>query len=202
MSTVLETQGKYAEAHLAAQRARETDAFLRDASTIVYRLFNTSFELEQADDARHWCMLGRAEFPADWLFRHCQVLLAAHETRSRADIAPAWRTTEELLTVAPAGWTHALQPQVHLLMAAAIARAGLPDSALRVIRRTRTAAANDPQLDYYESLARLALGQQDSALALIHAYLRNEPNDRRYVGNSVWFKPLRGTPRFDSLTTP
>ena len=48
----------------------------------------------------------------------------------------------------------------------------------------------------------LALGQQDSALALIHAYLRNEPNDRRYVGNSVWFKPLRGTPRFDSLTTP
>jgi serine/threonine-protein kinase len=199
LSVVLEAAGKYAEANRAAQQAFEADAFLRDADEIVFRLFKTAFELERLPDAIRWCEQGQRSFPNDWYFPYCHLQLLGWPLTAAPNARSVWRVVEDVRRVsAPEDWVW-LGPRVHMMAAAALARVGLPDSADRVIRRARTEAPDDPQLLYYEAVARLRLAQPDSALHLLAALVGQSPEDKPYLRVHSLFRPLWGDPRFQAM---
>ena len=56
-------QAEIAEAKLAALRAYEADPYLRDANKTIWRLFQSSLDLEDAVESAHWCDEGSGGSP-------------------------------------------------------------------------------------------------------------------------------------------
>jgi hypothetical protein len=75
----------------------------------------------------------------------------------------------------------------------------LRDSAEAVIRRARTAAPDDSELDFYEAEARMLLGDHEAALRLLKRYLETNPRFRAYLRVYPLFRPFRSDPRFQTL---
>jgi len=86
-----------------------------------------------------------------------------------------------------------------MMVAAVLARAGLADSAEQVIARTKMTAPPDPQLPYYEALARVRLKQPLVAAGLLEALVRRSPNLLRFFRSRPAFEPLWDDPRLRSL---
>jgi hypothetical protein len=90
-----------------------------------------------------------------------------------------------------------------MLVAVPIARAGLVDSARRVIVRARASRAEDPtgELIGREVLVRTLIGDTDEALRLLGPYLAAFPQHREGFtkGNTWWWRPLQSDPRFNAL---
>jgi hypothetical protein len=192
---VLQFSGKVAESKLAAQRAYEADAYLRDASAIVLRLFDTSLELKRYSEAAGWCERGRESFPSEWTFRMCRLSLMAWSPEVEADVPAAWQVLAEIDTVAAPGDRVWLRPQMTMMVAAVVAAAGLRDSAERVIDRARAEAPADPALTYYEALARVRLGQRAEAAERLATLLRRSPIFEAFLRSHSAFEPLWSDPR-------
>jgi hypothetical protein len=86
-----------------------------------------------------------------------------------------------------------------MMVAAVLARAGLGDSAERVIARTKRAAPPDPQLPYYEALARVRLKQPVIAAGLVEELVRRSPNLLRFLRSRTAFESLWDDPRLSDL---
>ena len=199
LSVVLQFSGKVAESNLAAQRAYEADAYLSDASAIVLRLFDTSLELGRYSEAAQWCERGRQAFPREWTFLMCRLSLMAWSPEVRPDVPTAWAILAEIDTVAPAGYRPWLRPQMTMLVAAVVGAAGLRDSAVRIVDRARAVAPSDPELPYYEALARVRLGQPHEAAGQLAKFLGRSPNFEAFLRSHSAFEPLWTDPR---LRTP
>ena len=195
------------ESKVAAQRAYEADVYLAEAPAVVWRLFVTSLDLEQFRDADKWCAEGRRRFAADPRFIRCRLwLLGAQAVEARveaADVDTAWRLVEELRLRTPDG----ARPQAHraarMWAAAVVARAGMADSARRVLRAARGSNAIDAdgELTVAEAFVRQLLGDRDEALGLIKVYLSEHPDHRAGIAASrswVW-RDFHKDPRFQDL---
>jgi TolB-like protein len=190
LSGVLQFSGKLAEANLVARSAFEADAYLADAAAIVTRLFETSLELRRFDEAEQWCDRGRLSFPRNWRFRMCQLSLQAWSPTARPDLSRAWRLLEQLDSLATADERPWLRPQMTMIVATVAAATGLKDSAERIIAAANAAAPDNPDMPYYEALARVRLAQPAAAARLLGVLLRRTPN----------FLPiLRSQSEFDGL---
>jgi hypothetical protein len=84
-------------------------------------------------------------------------------------------------------------------VAAVLALAGLPDSAVAVVEAVRREGSTGAYVQYFEANVRVRLGQYDSALDLLEGYLEAMPHRRAYIGRDWWWEPLRSEPRFQSL---
>jgi TolB-like protein len=199
VSAVHQLLGKLSEANFAARRAYEADAFLRDASAIVFRLFHTSLDLKRYSEAAHWCDRGRRSYPNEWLFLICQLSLMAWSPPVKPDVRRAWSIMEELDAVASSDILTWLKPQMTMMVAAVIARASLADSAERVIARANTAAPADTQMLYYETLARVLLGQPDKAAGLLHQLIQRNPNFVRTFRSDPALSSLWNDPRLRAI---
>lgn len=199
LSAVLEFSGKVAEANLAAEQAYEADAYLRDASTIMFRVFNTSLDMKNFEAAQRWCDRGRRAFPRDWTFLICQLSLLGWSPLVLANGDKAWAVLRQLDSVAPAEALIWIKPQMTMMVAAVLARAGLPDSAGQVIARAKADAPADPQLPYYEALARVRLQQPAAAAALLQQLLQRSPNLGKFLRSRSAFQPLWNDPRLRRL---
>jgi eukaryotic-like serine/threonine-protein kinase len=196
LSAVLEFAGKVAEANLAAEQSYEADAYLQDADAIMFRVFNTSLDLKRFADAQSWCERGRRTFPKDWTFLLCQLSLLGWSKLSVPDVDAAWRVVRQLDSVASPEAAEWMRPEMTMMVAAVIARAGLPDSAERVIGRSKADAPPDPQLPYYEALARIRLNQPQVAADLLKDLLARTPNFLRFFRSRSAFTPLWNDPRY------
>ena len=195
LSAVLQFAGKLDESHLQARRAYEADAYLRDASAILFRLFHTSLELKRYPEAQDWCEQGRRAFPRDWLFLFCQLRLLAWSPAMTPDVSRAWNVLAQLDTIVKGellGW---LRPQMTMMVAAVLARRGLADSAERVIAQAKASASPDPELRYYEALARVRLRQDTVAARLLAELLRQGPNFRPILRSHTEFASLWTDPQ-------
>ncbi|MEO7137772.1 MAG: serine/threonine-protein kinase, partial [Gemmatimonadales bacterium] len=190
LSAVQQLLGKLSEANLAARRAYEADAYLSDASAIVFRLFHTSLDLKRFPEAARWCDEGRRIYPGEWLFLICQLSLMAWSPPVAPNVGKAWSIRAQLDTVATPDIRAWLRPQMTMMVAGVLARASLVDSAERVIDRANTAAPADTQMLYYEAQVRVLLGQLDKAAGLLHDLIQRNPN---FVGT------FRSDPTFRSL---
>ena len=117
--------------------------------------------------------------------------------------AAAWTLLGEFVRTTPPNLRayHTLYGQ--MLVAMALVRAGLPDSARSVALRSRGDPGVDPTHDlaYYEALVRAQLGDKDEAFKLLGTYLAANPQMRQgMVRDETWLlRDLRSDPRFATV---
>jgi hypothetical protein len=84
-----------------------------------------------------------------------------------------------------------------------LGRAGLVDSARKVLVRARADRTIDPrgELIGYEAFVRGQLGDRKEAVDLLQKYLTDHPEHRAGFAkvNAWWWRPLQDDPRFKSL---
>jgi eukaryotic-like serine/threonine-protein kinase len=188
---------------LEARLAYEADAYLREAETLVDRLFWGSYDIAQFDEARRWCHEGARRFPANWRFAECrQWLLLVPGTEPDVDAGWGLMSRADSLTPAP---QRPFQHHLRLLIqGGVIGRAGLRDSAEQVFARART---TDPAIDAdqdlvgYEAVMRAQIGDREGAVALLRSYVATHPDHAFKRGGTLhwWWRGLEPLPGFQAV---
>jgi hypothetical protein len=92
-----------------------------------------------------------------------------------------------------------------MLVAWALARAGLADSARSVAERARADLSLDPsqELVYFEALMHAISGDKDAAFERLTTYVAASPQQARNLGKDQtwWTRNLRSDPRWQALVT-
>jgi tetratricopeptide (TPR) repeat protein len=202
LSHLLMGQAQTAEAKLAARRAYEADPYLSTVRTTIWRLFQASLDLEDVVEANHWCAEGQSRFPQSHRFVECQIWLFSLKGVD-PDVKKTWELLSEYERLAPASSREFNRSYGEMLVAMALARAGLSDSAKHVAERARADASVDPTRDLaqLEAVVRLLVGERDEALRLLSTYVAANPHVREAMARDQtwWFRDLRSDPRWRSL---
>jgi TolB-like protein/tRNA A-37 threonylcarbamoyl transferase component Bud32 len=202
LSHLLMQQSRTAEGKLAALKAYEADPYLSTVRTTLWRLFQASRDLEDPAEATHWCEEGQHRFPQSHRFTECQMWLYALKG-VKPDVPKAWQLLDQYVKLAPASTREFSLHYGEMLVAMAIARAGLADSARHVMEHARADATVDPTRDLaqIEAAARLIVGDKDEALRLLTTYVATNPQVRESMAKDEtwWFRDLKNDPRWRSL---
>jgi serine/threonine-protein kinase len=195
-------QGDETGAKLAARRAYEQDAYLSNADVVLWRLFGTSYDLEQIPEALSWCEVGVQRFPANPRFAECRLRLMGTPVVS-SDVTRAWRLVDSLGNLPPEGGRPFRQALAQALVAAPLARAGLKDSARHVLQRLSVPAAIDATRDISldKAYAWTLIGDNGAAVQDLKVWISANPSaDSALSDNHDWrFRGLRDDPRFKAL---
>lgn len=194
-------KGDFREAKQAALRAYQEDAFLAEAKSIIILLAGNSLELEEFDDALGWAQEGRRRFPdaVDFPAIELGILTQAGEPNA----GHAWELVAEIKQLTSPQNLALFASIANMQVGAVLARAGLRDSGIAVVERTRSQASpNDPGelISYDEAHAWLVLGERDRALRALDTYLEANPQDKTYIARDSWFKDLQDNSYFKQLT--
>ena len=189
-------------ANAAALAAYRADAYLASAKTILKRLFWTSHDLEQFPEALKWCTEGERRFPNDPDFTLCRLWM--YTTRlARPDLDSVWIYRRNFIALSPVSSRVTAAKLGDILAAGALGRAGLPDSARRVLVRARATPLEDPsrELEGDEAVIRVMLGDQDEAVRLLADYLTVNPGHRKGFATRTgwWWRDLQGNAKFKAL---
>ncbi|HET7585683.1 MAG TPA: serine/threonine-protein kinase [Gemmatimonadaceae bacterium] len=191
-----------ARANIAAQRAYEQDAYLSAAADVLWRLQQTSYDLQNFTQAAHWCDVGHERFPANPRFVECQLWVMG---TNAVPAAPdrAWWLADTLVALTPQREREYRRSEAQMLVAAVLWRVNLVDSARHVLVHARTTPAVDPTLDLVaiEAAVRTMIGDKDEAINLLTRYLAANPEHREGFAtqNYWWWQPLREDPRYIAL---
>lgn len=191
LSSVLQMNGRFAEARESAMRALEADAYLTDADQIVTRLFETSFELGDDAEAGRWCDEIRRRFGNRWPSAYCDLTLLAWSTHGAPDPRKAIHILENFGTADPARMRAAMRPRLMMLTAAVLGRARMRDSAEIMVKEARRQAPFDVELLMLEAGARSAMSDQQNAARVLREYLQKNPKARPRVERGRVFSALR-----------
>jgi serine/threonine-protein kinase len=201
LSDLLRVNARFAEAKAAAERALETDAFLRNASVVTFNLYQTSLDLDQVEEAERWCAEGQRRFAgSDWTAA-CRLFLGALGEGPRLAPDSATILYERLLAWSSPSERRVNEPIGYMWMAAVMVRAGLRDSAEALVEVARSEASEGlmPWIDYLDANVRLLLGDRDAALDRLESFLDAIPQRKAYVASDWMFRPLWGDPRYRAL---
>jgi hypothetical protein len=90
-----------------------------------------------------------------------------------------------------------------MAVARVLARAGMRDSALAIVRQARIDANDDPELvlalAYDEAYVSLLLGDRSTALHRLREYIGGKPHLRQYLAGDIQFRRLWDDPAFQVL---
>jgi eukaryotic-like serine/threonine-protein kinase len=193
------------EAKLAAMRAYEADPYLSNANVTLWRLFTTSYTLDDALEARRWCDEGQRRFPDDYRFAECQLWYFSMKA-AKPDISVGWAALDKLVKLSPPGMQPLNRLKGQMRMGIALARAGLADSARHVMEKARGDASVDTgrELPQLEAIGRLIVGDKDEAYKQFSAYLASNPQvvEGLDKDDSWETKELREDPRFAATFKP
>jgi TolB-like protein len=189
-------------AKLAASRAYSEDAFLRAAEGLLWRLYATSYDLEQFADAVYYCEEGQRRFPDHFRFHECELWLLASRAR-QPDVDRAWELQRRYRELRGAEEGDYWDRHGRIIVGGVLARAGMPDSANAVFLDARPTPDVDPtrELLGLEAVFRLQMGQEQEALDLVRTYLTASPAHRGGWRWSAhwWWRPLQGNQEFQDL---
>ncbi len=197
------------DVNMAAKRALEADAFLSNADVVLSRLFTSSYDLNNIDpDAIAWCDQTQRRFPASANAARCQLQLLT--TRSRpangAAIGTAWALADSVVMRSPKPQQAMKRLEGDLIVAAVLARAGLADSARRLVQRSHGDADTDPKRDLMLRAAFVYTILADTAAAvdaLTVYFSRNDERRAAYANDpGWWFKPIALSPAYQKLVGP
>jgi serine/threonine-protein kinase len=202
LSHLLISESQNAEAKLAALRSYEADPYLSTAKQTLYRLFSTSYDMEDPVEATHWCEEGYRRFPDYYRFTECRLSLLGIPGQ-KPDVAQAWELLGEFVKTTPPNLRAFYKLYGQMLVAVALVRAGLSDSARSVALHSRGDATVDPTRDLAmkEAIVRAQLGDKDEAFKLLGTYLAANPQLREGLGrDETWpFRDLRSDPRWATV---
>jgi tetratricopeptide (TPR) repeat protein len=199
LSHLLINKPAAAEAKLAAMRAYEADPYLTNANVTVWRLFLTSYQLEDPVEAERWCREGQRRFADDVRFAECHLWYFSMPGAT-VQIDDAWHVLDRFIALSPPSLRPLNRLSGQMRIAMALARTGNADSARRVAQRSRGNASIDPEreLAELEAIVYAALGDKDAAFELLSVYVASNPQQRQAVAS--WeFRPLEGDPRYATL---
>ena len=199
LSFSLRWQGRAAEANVAARRAYDLDPFLEQADQLLAQLCSTSFELNQLNDAQRWCDEGRRRFARSFEFPYYLLQIASLRNPAGAQPDSAWALFREMERNTAPSERPTNQPAWQLMVAAALATAGLEDSARRVVARAAQSTAPNADIDVYAAAALVALGDREAAFDRLRAYLLKNPVMRPVVRAHPSFARVSSDPRFRDL---
>jgi serine/threonine-protein kinase len=202
LSTLYANKPDPGQAAFAARQAYKTDAYLSAAPDIVWRLYNTAYDNEQPNDAEHWCNEGQKRFPANPRFVQCQLWLFTM-AGTDPDVPRAWNLVGALRKVTPeSDWPFA-EREARMLVAAALARANMKDSARHVLEKARGNPTIDPSRDLVidEAVVRTILGDKAEAIKLLKQYLIANPDHRAGMAEtkSWWWRDLKTDPAYREM---
>src|SRR5690606_27498771 len=86
LSQIAYHRGDFRSAYEAALRAYRADAYAANVEDVLLRLFDTSFELGNDDEAAKWCDEMRRRAPQSWLQYRCELMLLAYGRTGQPDI--------------------------------------------------------------------------------------------------------------------
>jgi hypothetical protein len=125
---------------------------------------------------------------------------------AKPDVRTAWRLVDSLQTMVGEAPGNFGGRRFQVMAAAVIARAGLADSARRVLLRNRATEQEDPEheLQQFEIYARVILNDRDEAFRLLKSTLSSNPEHMVSIDKvgSWWWRPLKSDPRFREITRP
>jgi serine/threonine-protein kinase len=201
----------FTEAKLAALRAYQEDAYLAAAPDIVWRLYTTSYDMEDFSGAEQWCAEGQRRFPANPRFVECRLWLMTARSETPT-IKRAWTLVDSLQRLVPKEQWELARLSALSAIAGVIARAAqadtvhrasLADSARHVLQRSRPSAEQDPdgELLGNQAFVTTLLGDKTTAFRLLKQYFALNPSHRALFakGNSWWWRPLMDDARFAEL---
>jgi tetratricopeptide (TPR) repeat protein len=198
LSKLLYHLGEDAEAHRAAVRAIETDAFLTSDIDNLWHIFLVALESEDHVAARHWCDELATRFGDTQTYPYCELYLLTSSPRATPDVDRAWRMAGLIVDRATEASRDIYSQAARMQVAKVLVRAGQPDSARAVVARTLPDSV--PAWATYDvAHFHLLLGEDDSALDLLDRWTAYNPVRARRLAHDWWFERLRGDPRFDRL---
>jgi serine/threonine protein kinase/tetratricopeptide (TPR) repeat protein len=202
LSYLLIQQSRTSQAKLAAQSAYDSDPYLKDIDKTIWRLFQTSLDLNVRSEATKWCDLGRQRLPQNFRFTECRLSLSALPGPV-PNIDSVWAVYHQMVALSPAGRRQFDSLRAGMFVGLALVRAHLPDSARAVAARSRGNPQVDPATELLDLEAKLnvQLGNKDEAIRLETRYLANNPQLRAFFkfDESWWWDPVRDDPRFKAL---
>ena len=204
-SHLLLAKSQTAEAKLAAQSAYDADPYLTDVDKTIWRLFQSSLDLNERTEAEKWCATGQKRFPDNYRFTECRLWLFTLEGK-KPNVDSLWSAYHAYVTRSPANLQGFDALKGGMITAIGLIRAGLPDSARTVAVRARGTPQIDPagELTYLEAIVRAQVGDKDDAIRLITRFLAANPQQRAFAGHdeSWWLDNLRDDPRYRALVGP
>ena len=202
LSHLLANKAELAESRLMALKAYESDPYLTNANATLWLLFTTALDAEDQFEATRRCQEGERRFPEDYRFVECRLMLYALPGVT-PDVPAAWRLLERYVELSPRTTQEYWRKRGEMLVAMALARAGLADSARRVGVRARADVSIDASrgLIYFEALMLTMLGDKDGAFERLRAYVAASPQHAKNLekDETWWTRDLRSDPRWKSL---
>jgi len=205
LSSLLYQRKEVVSAVLAARQAYDNDAYLRDAESILDRLFWGTYDIAQFGEAQRWCGEGARRFPGSWRFAECQLWLMTIPN-AELDIDRAWSLARRADSLTPAAQVPFRSRIRQIVVASVIGRAGRRDSAMAALGRART---DDPKIDPtqdlvgYEAVMRALIGDADTAITILKRYVATHPDHsfRRDGMLHWWWRDLERRPGFQAVLT-
>ena len=205
LSQIYNQKDDFTQAKLAALKAYEEDAYLSGTDRILWRLYATSYDLEQISDAVKYCEDGGRRFPKNPLFVRCRLWLLTHP-QVKPEIPTAWADYARLQSLTPPKQWPYQGAEAKMLIAAGLARAGMQDSARHLLVAARPDRSADPEgnLLSIEAFIRTLFDTRedtDEAFRLLGRFLSNHPAHLAGLkkSQSWWWKELRQDARFQQL---
>ncbi len=196
------------EAHNQAAKAYIADRYLANADFVLQRLFYTAYDTRSFAQATKWCDEGAIRFPRNYEFTICRLWLMLTPDVP-PDIRTAWQLAARVDSLAPSSERLVQSHLARLIVGGAIGKmsGGVPsplvDSARHVLDRARLTSREDPkhELDGYEAVSRIRIGDYPEALRLLTRYVASNPDHSFRVGGDVhwWWEPLLQMPEFQRL---
>ena len=205
LSQIYNQKDDFTQAKLTAMRAYDEDAYLSGTDRLLWRLYATSYDLEQFPDAVKFCDEGGRRFPNNTFFVRCHLWLLTTNA-VKPDIPAAWAQYSRLQSISqPTEWKYG-QHEAKMLIAVGLARAGMQDSARHLLVAARADRNDDPEgeLLSIEAFIRTLFNNPkdtDEAFALLRRYLSEHPAHLAGLkeSQSWWYRQLKQDPRFAEL---
>ena len=200
-------EGRSAEAKLTAGDAYKADPYLIDANKTVWRLFQSSMDLELTTEAKKWCDEGARRFPKDPRFVECRLWLLMFRSQQPPPTADqVWKAYDAYVAADKVSEPEFVKSYGMMLAAMGLNRAGLPDSARSVISHAQASESVDPGGDvaWLEAMARAQLDEKDKVVSLMSRYYAKNPQRKQFSGHDeAWyFKSLENYPKYRMLVGP
>jgi tetratricopeptide (TPR) repeat protein len=202
LSHLLTNKAQPGESKLAALKAYNSDPYLANAHVTLGRLFFNALDGGDLHEATKWCEEGERRFPDQPRFVLCRIQLWAMPGAS-PDIAEGWKRVDRFVEVSAPTRREYWRKHATMMLAMALVRAGLPDSARRVAERSRADLTVDPtqELVYVESLVLAQIPDRDGAFQRLSTFLAAHPQQAKNLekDDTWWTKELRSDPRWRDL---
>jgi eukaryotic-like serine/threonine-protein kinase len=186
----------------AAKKAYEADPYATTAKTVVSRLFSSAYDMGAFTEATQACTEGQRRFPEVYQFVECRLLMLTTPA-TQPDPVAAWVLVDSVGVLSAKEDRAYLKLYESAIAAVVLARAGLRDSASRMLKRIPTGSIVDPTGDiaHAKAFAYSQLGDRAAAIAQLRIYLSAVPERRAAFAKDPgwWFRDIAKEQEFLAL---